>query len=298
MMNISGFHVEPTNICTLKCPGCPRTQFINKWPQHWHNQSIDIDQLLKFLDIDLTTKKIYMCGNYGDPIYHPAFINFVYKFKQRGAHVDIITNGSYKKSDWWAELTSVLDINDSITFSVDGTPDNFTQYRINGDWNSIHEAMTICAKSSCRTLWKYIPFSYNQDTIDEAKLISKNIGIDYFFIAPSDRYDNITMDFKPHESFIGKRYHSQQQWQNSTVVTKVNPSCSNGKMNFISAEGYYNPCCYLADHRFYYKTQFGKNKKQYNIKDHTLTEILSQPKTIEFFQTLDQNSCCQFNCPA
>ena len=156
-MNISGLHIEPTNICTLKCPGCARTQFIDKWPQHWHNHNIDINQLLKFLDIDLTGIRINLCGNYGDPIYHPDLIEFADKLKQQGAILSITTNGSYKKTDWWKNFVKVLTVNDTIVFSVDGTPENFTQYRVNADWNSIHEAMIVCASSSCKTKWKYIP---------------------------------------------------------------------------------------------------------------------------------------------
>ena len=100
---IKGFQIEPTNICTLKCSACARTRFIDQWPQHWKNHSIDIDELLKFIDIDLTGKKITLCGNYGDPIYHPDFIKLVIGLKSQGASISIITNGSYKKQEWWEE---------------------------------------------------------------------------------------------------------------------------------------------------------------------------------------------------
>jgi organic radical activating enzyme len=297
-MNISGLQIEPTNICTLKCPACPRTKFIDKWPQHWHNHNIDTNQLLKFLDIDLTGIRIKLCGNYGDPIYHPELIELAEKLKHRGAILKINTNGSYKKVDWWKNFVKVLTVEDTVVFAVDGIPENFTQYRVNADWDSIHEAMIVCASSFCKTKWKYIPFSYNQETIESARQLSNQIGIDEFVITPSDRYDEQTMHFKPSQKFIGERFQTQQQWKNSNITNKINPSCNNGDEHYVGAEGYYSSCCYLADHRFYYKTPFGKNKKQYNIKDHTLTEILSQPKTIEFFQTLDQNTSCQYNCPA
>jgi organic radical activating enzyme len=104
---IAGFHIEPTIICTLKCEGCARTRFIDQWPQHWHNHSVDIDQLLRFLDIDLSTKTINLCGNYGDPIYHPDFINLVTGLKSRGAVISITTNGSYKKQQWWEDLVDI-----------------------------------------------------------------------------------------------------------------------------------------------------------------------------------------------
>jgi pyruvate-formate lyase-activating enzyme len=294
---VSGFHIEPTNICTLKCPGCARTRFIDQWPQHWRNHSLDIDELLRFLDIELTGKRIGLCGNYGDPIYHPDFINFVSKLKNRGAIISIHTNGSYKTQEWWEELASVLTSLDIITFSVDGTPDNFTRYRVNADWDSIRIGMEVVAKASCDSSWKYIPFAFNQHDIESVEQLSNSIGIKNFRVEPSDRFDEQTHELIPDLSLLGSRYVPQVNWKSNRSNSKVNPKCQSNKEHFITAEGYYSPCCYLADHRFYYKTPFGKNKRQYDIRRHTLSEILQQPQTVEFYQTLDQQSGCQYNCP-
>jgi organic radical activating enzyme len=296
-IDIRGFHIEPTNICTLKCPGCARTRFIEQWPQYWKNHSLDIDELLKFIDIDLTGKKINLCGNYGDPIYHPNFIELVAGLKSQGANISITTNGSYRTQDWWEQLISKLTSADTITFSVDGTPKNFTQYRINADWKSIRTGIKVVAESSCHSEWKYIPFSYNQTNIEEVKELSNNIGIKHFRVEFSDRFDEQTQSLMPHTSLIGERYNNQVEWKSNSTLSTIDPKCQQGNEYFITAEGYYSPCCYLADYRFYYKTPFGKNKKQYDIRKHTLTEILQQPQTVEFYQTLDQQPGCQYNCP-
>jgi len=294
---ITGFHIEPTNVCTLKCPGCARTRFIEQWPQHWKNHSIDINQLLNFLDIDLTNKKIILCGNYGDPIYHPDFIDFVIRLKERGAVLSITTNGSYKTQDWWKELVSNLSSVDLINFSVDGTPDNFTKYRINADWDSIRVGMEVVAESQCDSSWKYIPFAFNQHDIEHVEKLSQRIGIKNFRVELSDRFDEQTHELIPDTLLLGSRYIPQVNWKSNQSYTKTNPKCASGKEHFITADGYYSPCCYLADHRFYYKTPFGKNKNQYNIRQHTLSKILQQSTTVEFYQTLDQHSGCQYNCP-
>jgi len=296
-IDITGFHIEPTNICTLKCPGCARTRFIDQWPQHWKNHSLDIDELLTFIDIDLSGNKINLCGNYGDPIYHPDFIELVTCLKARGAVITITTNGSYKTQHWWEQLISKLTPADTITFSVDGTPENFTQYRVNADWESILIGMQVVAQSVCNSAWKYIPFSYNQNNIEEAQQLSKDIGIKHFRVEFSDRFDAQTEFLKPDDTLIGSRYVAQVQWKTNNTISTVSPKCHQGQDHFITADGYYTPCCYLADHRFYYKTTFGKNKKQYDIRQHTLTEILQQPQTVEFYQTLDQQPGCQYNCP-
>jgi len=117
---------------------------------------------MRFLDCDLTGKKINLCGNYGDPIYHPEFYDLVGQLKQRGCSIKIDTNGSYRSAEWWQQLVTLFDSTDTVVFSVDGTPENFTNYRINADWPSIERAMRICAQSSAQTVWKYIVFSYNK----------------------------------------------------------------------------------------------------------------------------------------
>jgi len=296
-MHVTGFHIEPTNICTLKCSGCARTRFIDQWPQHWKNHSLGIDELLTFIDLELSGMKITLCGNYGDPIYHPNFIELITRLKERGAVISIVTNGSYKTQEWWQQLVSKLTSNDAITFSVDGTPENFTQYRVNANWESIRTGMQVVAQSTCNSTWKYIPFSFNQNNIEEVKQLSDSIGIKQFQVEFSDRFDEKTEFLKPDSKLLGSRYVNQLQWKSGNLNAIIDPKCSQGQDHFITADGYYSPCCYLADHRFYYKTPFGKNKSQYDIRKNTLSKILQQPQTVEFYQTLDQQSGCQYNCP-
>jgi wyosine [tRNA(Phe)-imidazoG37] synthetase (radical SAM superfamily) len=295
---VQGIHLEPTNICTLKCPGCPRTRFIDKWPSHWQNHSIDTTVLLRFLDIELSDIHVELCGNYGDPIYHPDLAGLIRGLKDRGAVISIVTNASHRKKMWWQELVQELSAGDSVTFSIDGIPDNFTQYRINGDWPTIEDAIKVCAEAPCDTVWSFIPFAYNQNNIEQARQLSQDLGIDRFQINRSARFDEQTMHFKPSDDLVGNEWHSQQNWKKTITAQKVIPECSNGQTHFISADGHYMPCCYLGDHRFYYKNEFGKNRKQYQIADTTLSDILNRSQVTEFYRTLDDHSACQFNCGA
>lgn len=293
---IQALHIEPTNICTLKCAGCARTQFIQQWPQHWHNYNIDVDVLMNFLDIDLTGVEILLCGNYGDPIYYPDLFLLIDQLKQKNARISIVTNGSYKSTKWWHDLTSKLDTKDKIVFSIDGMPDTFTQYRKNANWESIKIGIDVAAKSRCYTEWKFIPFNYNEQHIDAAAKLSVDLGIDRFVINYSDRFDHHTDHLRPTSNHLGPRWTQQQDFKQGRS-TIVNPKCSNGTEHFISAQGFYSSCCYVADHRFYYKTEFGKNRQQYKIDQTTLSEILNKPAVVEFYQTVNQQTACQYNCP-
>ena len=295
---ITGLHIEPTNICTLKCPACSRTQFISDWPNQWQNHNLDVDDLLAFLDIDLKGMKILLCGNYGDPIYHPDFEYFVQRLKSRKSTLEIVTNGSYKSRQWWEQLVKHLDDEDRVVFSIDGLPENFQKYRVNGHWPTISDAISVCAASQVQTTWQYIPFAFNEHFIDQARVLSESLGIDKFVVHKSNRFDRKeTMIFQPRQDF------TNQQTQNRLAFKKnqeqfISPRCSTGDQHFISAQGQYTPCCFIAEHNFYYKTIFGKDRSFYDIKNKTLTEILQQAKTQNFYQNIqiDKPKVCQFSC--
>lgn len=295
--NVRGFYIEPTNICTIKCPGCPRTQFINQWPQHWKNHTLDVDLLFRFLDVDLNNRHFILSGNYGDPIYHPDILEFVRRIKAYNSRITLNTNGSYKKSDFWHELVSLLDSGDLIVFAIDGLPENFTEYRINADWASIKQGVDICTRGPCQTKWQYIPFAYNQSNIEQARALSSELGFDYFQVLASDRFDKHTVNFVPNQELLGNRYTAQQNWKSGETVS-IDPKCAQGNEHFITADGFYSPCCYLADHRFYYKNIFGKNKSMFDIRNTTFSKLMSQQQVIDFYRDLPANSGCQFNCPA
>ena len=293
---INGFHIELTNICTLKCSGCARTQFINMFPQHWKNHSIDVNSLMQFLDVDLNNKFLYICGHYGDSIYHPDFHNIISQLKSRGAILEIVTNGSYKTKNWWEQTVGILTEQDTVTFSVDGLPENFTTYRVNADWKSIKIGMQVVAQNKCKSKWSYIPFNYNENNIEQAKDLCKKLGIKEFEINYSDRWDKHTVHLRPSDDKIGSRDQAMQNWKNTSTTGILNPECNNGKNHFISADGYYTPCCYTRDFRFYYQTPFGLNKENYNINTTTITQILQSQETKDFVNNFKNFKVCQFNC--
>lgn len=295
---ITGLHIEPTNVCTLKCPGCARTRFIDRWPQHWKNHSLDIQILLDFLDIDLQDKVINLCGNYGDPIYHPNFVELITALKKLKAQVCIITNGSYRRAAWWHELCDNLDSKDQITFSIDGLPENFNEYRINADWQSIKIGVDICVSRNVHTIWKCIPFNFNQLDIDRIRHFAFDLGITEFKIDPSDRFDKQTQGYLPDSLWFGKRKMAQENYKNN-ITQNVDPRCYKGREHFITADGYFSPCCFVSDHRFLYKTEFGKNRSMYDIRSNTLTKILANPTVVHFYDNIliERPNVCQFNCP-
>lgn len=295
--NLQGFHLEPTNICTLKCPRCSRTKFLETFPNQWKNTELNLEDLIKFIDIPLENKFFRLCGDYGDPIYYSKLFDLIKWIKNKKAQISLHTNGSYKTKEWWQELCSYLDAKDTVVFAIDGTPENFTQYRINADWNSIQVGIEQCVKH-VRTVWQYIPFSYNTETIEQARQISIDLGCDEFVIIPSSRWDSDNDSFRPNKSYTAN-HDKEIQFRKNQRAQNIKPRCKETNFDhFITASGFYTPCCHVSNHNFYFKSEFYKENEKYDISKTTLTQVLKNVSY--FYSTLEtvKPIYCIYNCPS
>lgn len=179
--------LELTSKCTIKCPNCPRTFQADK--RHlWDNGHIDADKLIDFLKL-LPVTKILLTGAYGDGLYHPHLVKTLKAIKEANINFMMDTNGSYRKAKDWEQIADLMTNSDLITFSLDGTPENFTKYRVNADWPSIKVGTEILAKQNRRIKWKYIVFKYNSSYNDmkTAFDIANEIGFTYFELIDTHR---------------------------------------------------------------------------------------------------------------
>lgn len=187
------WHLEPSAICTLKCPRCPRTEHPDT---PWLNLSMTLEFVKTFLTPDILktkTQRITMCGDVGDPIYCKEFIEICQYIKQQNPkiHLFIITNGSHKKTEWWIKLGAVLNQYDTVTFSIDGydcASNNL--YRVNSNYSSIINGIkTLRSVNSAVFLtWATIVFSFNQDHLDSIKQQATNLGMDSMQLTKSTKF--------------------------------------------------------------------------------------------------------------
>jgi len=187
MIDFNNLHVGLTNRCRLSCPECARTIPGGRYVQKMFD--LDVEYFKKFL-LDCHPRLILFCGNWGDPIYSKDFIGLVDAIKKSNPDCCLLihTNGSGKSTEWWTKLTETLHDNDMLVFSIDGTPENYTKYRINSEWADVENAIkTVIAtkkrlnkKTSIQ--WKHLVFSYNENTIMDSYKISVEMGFDKFFL--------------------------------------------------------------------------------------------------------------------
>jgi len=278
------WHLEPSAVCTLKCPRCPRTEH----PETpWLNYNMDLSFVQSFLTEDMLrnqVRRITMCGDVGDPIYCKEYIDICRYIKSINPkiHIFTVTNGSHKKPEWWAELGSVLNQYDTVNFSIDGY-DQATNnlYRVNSNWDSIINGITALRKSNAEVFinWAAIVFSFNQHHIDTIKQQATTLGLDGLQLTKSTKfgskygeaYQGVNDTLEPDPEWVSgsHRYerelidisHRQQNNQeyiehNQQMYQKIKqqyqgqpivPMCEIGNRGlYVNAEGVVFPCSWTS----------------------------------------------------
>lgn len=190
LLSPSNLHIELTSRCVLKCPRCPRTEL----DLDYLNREIDIETFQRvFPDEALRSiDRILFCGHTGDPIYANSLIPAIKHIKNNPRiQITIVTNGSYRKEEFWQELGSVLTTDDMVVFSVDGwDQDSNNLYRVNSDFGSIIEGIrTLRQASDCKIKWSSIYFKFNQDRTTAMETLARDLGCDFFECVRSSKFD-------------------------------------------------------------------------------------------------------------
>lgn len=198
----SHVHLEISSKCYLKCPRCPRTEH----PETpWIGKELSLFKIKKMIPEKLLLNyldRITLCGDVGDPIYNNEFHQIITYFKKikPQIHLYIITNGSYRSTEWWSQTAAILNQYDTVSFSIDG-PDDETnqQYRKNSDWESIESAMLEMNQSKAYMVWAAIGFKFNQHLVAEMKELAQRRGCDYFQLTKSTKFGSKYARFKNNE---------------------------------------------------------------------------------------------------
>jgi len=205
-------YVVPTNMqldvthrCSLLCPKCARvTKIINGEPAYRSMTKADVSlETIKSMTQEHHFNFFDFTGSFGDCIYHPEFLEIVKLLKSKEIEIKFHTNGSRKSKAWWKQLYEVMDPEyDRIVFGVDGLKDTAHIYRVNIDFDSVVEAMTLGVEYGFKkNQWMYIVFKHNEHQVEQARNFAKQIGID-FLIMKSHRWDGPNDPLMPSKQWL------------------------------------------------------------------------------------------------
>jgi MoaA/NifB/PqqE/SkfB family radical SAM enzyme len=274
----------------LACPACPRTWFSEQFNRPFPKQDLDLDHLERFLDCDSGKKvtSFMLNGNHGDPIYYPDLLNMIDRFRSKSFKIS--TNGSFQKSAFWHALSERLQSQDTVYFSIDGLQHNNHLYRRNSDWDSIMQGLDIMVKSPARVIWKTLIFSYNVDEIEQIRSLAIDCGAE-FTAESTSRFGDESLE--PEEKLID----TSRLYKTSANVTEIVPQCR--EQEYISADGYYWPCCLITSMFTLHKTTLWKQRKNWDISSQNLDQArvhLEQWRQQILDNPANAHDVCKMSC--
>jgi MoaA/NifB/PqqE/SkfB family radical SAM enzyme len=275
---------------------------------------------------------ITFCGDDGDPIYGKEFLQIVgyLKTAKPTLSLRIVTNGSFKQAEWWYELARYLNQYDDIHFSLDGwNQESNEQYRKNSSWSSITCAIKILRSNTNAIMtWAAIGFRFNENKLEDMRAMAVELGFDRFQLTKSTKFGSTYSHYyqdgddalEPHDANLiaqglrfsrvttdltdrkqsenGKILINESLWADADRSTDIIPMCQIGNKGlYISAEGYFYPCCWMANR--YDHTRWQQFKQpQFNLNSRTIDEVLSDNYWDDFFDKLHNNIECTSKCAA
>ena len=318
------WHIEPSSICTLRCPRCPRSEL----PDSLLNRQLSLKFFQEQIGEDTIKqiRKITFCGNDGDPIYCKDFVEICQWLKQTNPEIQlvIITNGSYKPTDWWRSLAQILNSNDEIHWSLDGWDQiSNEQYRVNSNWNSIEQGIRTFFSYNQKTyrVWAAIAFRFNQNFISYQKNLAFSLGFDVYQLTKSTKFgskypgaygeQDILEPTDPALVAIGHRFERVQHdltskirpgqelkkifFQRAENLAKHTPYsgiCLIGNKGvFLNSQGEFYPCCWTANRYEHNREWHQLAADQFNLNNRTFTDIINDPYWQTEFLKFDSLEC-------
>jgi MoaA/NifB/PqqE/SkfB family radical SAM enzyme len=243
-------------------------------------------------------------------------------------HIVIITNGSYRKPEWWQALGRVLDWRDEIHWSIDGWDQSSNeQYRVNCNWTSIMSGIRAFRSVNRETyrVWATIGFSFNEHHLEDIKDIAYNFKFDAWQLTKSTKFGSHYPDaygvddpLCPTDSQLVAQGHRFQRevtdlserarpgsllkeifWSRAQDIEhkKQYPAlCSIGNKGvFLNSRGEFFPCCWTANRYSHNQNWIDMAQSRFNLNQRTLTQI--QEDRFWHQEFLEFNSLeCQTKC--
>jgi molybdenum cofactor biosynthesis enzyme MoaA len=193
MLTWDHWHIELSSICALACTRCPRSEV----PEDTLNRQLDLEFFRNRIGSDAVKRmqKVTFCGNDGDPIYCRDLVAICQWIKSVNPEIQIVivTNGSNRLPNWWAQLADVLDWHDQLHWSLDGWDQSSNeQYRVNCRWDSImsgYQAFAAVNNTTYR-VWATIAFRFNQDHLNHIQDQAQRLGFDCWQLTKSTKFNS------------------------------------------------------------------------------------------------------------
>ena len=246
---ITTVHLEVTEKCNASCPQCARNINGGEVNPQLHDAELSLDDVKTILKPEFIKqlKRLYMCGNYGDPISARDTLEIFEYIRSHNAKMQLSfhTNASAKTPEWWSKLPAAMGRSHYVVFSVDGLEDTNHLYRQGTVWKKIMENARAFIAAGGRARWDYIVFGHNEHQVELARALAESMGFEKFNVKKSNRFFSNTRGQVKTEHQAGNRKGAETallsmptnpEYQNAALKQLESLSKDKGevKIDFVS----------------------------------------------------------------
>jgi MoaA/NifB/PqqE/SkfB family radical SAM enzyme len=254
------YHIDPVNICNLKCPLCPTGLGI----LGRERGRIDFDQYKRIIDQIVPYAYYVELFNWGEPFLHPLIFDIIQYAHVRKIAVRISTNMNRFNREMAAKtVNSGLN---ALVASVDGADqETYEKYRRGGQLTRVLDnlQMLVDEKRKAKSRTPFITLRmlinrYNENQINSMRELSVALGVDAFSTIPTfvdtSNPEQVAEWLPNQESFSYYDYSSKKLenvWHCSDLWESM----------IINWDGGLAPCCWLHNKDFDFDNAFSKPLK-------------------------------------
>lgn len=297
---LHSIQLEITNRCQASCPMCLRnihggienpSLVLSDWTLERYKNTINSEVLKQ-------AQCINFCGDFGDPIINKDLIDMCdYTTKSNPDILIIIsTNGSAHNQQWWINLAHALPKNHEVIFALDGLESTHSIYRIGTSYDQIIKNAKAFIDAGGNAHWMFIKFKHNENEVETARNISRQLGFKNFSTKDSKRFGKkypvlnkkgdidyyleppSSSNIKPVEFKDLKDY---KKWQNDVSCFSFD-----SKELYIDANGYLMPCCLIGS--FLYANYDTELYSKYGLIDETSITSIAKEVQLEIFSIIKE----------
>jgi MoaA/NifB/PqqE/SkfB family radical SAM enzyme len=253
--DIKEIHLEVTSKCQARCPMCPRRLSGGVLNPFITLDEITLEQFQLWFPADFVKqlRKLFMCGNLGDPIIAEDTLEIFKYLRDNNPDINLSmhTNGSARNTKWWHDLAT-LDV--QVTFGIDGLADTHHLYRISTDWHKIIENAKAFIDNGGRADWHMLIFKHNDHQVDECKQISIDMGFKNFIPKHTSRFQGEKWPVLDDSGY--PIYYLEPTEKSRSMIPLIQESMKAASPKiackaiqqlqiYVSASGIVSPCCWL-----------------------------------------------------
>jgi len=275
---IEAIHLEVTDNCNAACPQCARNKLGGIVNPMLPQRELFLDDIKKILPEHFVSqlKRLYMCGNYGDPIVARDTLEIFKYLRSVSPSINLAmnTNASARDEKWWFELGRVTGRKGNVKFGIDGLGDTHHHYRRKTDFHKIISNAKAFIAGGGRARWEFLVFLHNEHQVEQAKELSLELGFEKFTVKKTGRFfsntkSSVNEKQEVHdmngnveyyiEKPLNEKYQNQSLNKENTIIkrfgsmenyllkTDVTCKTAQEKSIYISSEGLVFPCCWTAN---------------------------------------------------